>query len=47
MKALVLQLQPIENESIADGTIGTGKFDETAVDRGLDLIPDQSATPMR
>lgn len=31
------QLQPIENESIADGTIGTGKFDETAVDRGLDL----------
>ena len=25
------QLQPIENESIADGTIGTGKFDPSTV----------------
>ena len=31
------QLQPIEGESIADGTIGIDKFDETAVDRGLDV----------
>ena len=40
------QLQPIENESIADGTIGTGKFDETAIDRGLDLDTGSSVTPM-
>ena len=31
------QLQPIENDSIADGTIGTGKFDASAADRGLDV----------
>lgn len=31
------QLKPIGNESIADGTIDSGKFAPTAVDRGLDV----------